>query len=104
LAGPVNQARDLLVASPGRPAQPGSRTPVTGPNGQTIRYEHTPARPAIPETLIDDIGNLDRTRKFLRDKTELPPFAAQAIPKEEGRAIGGILGNLRNRMEKNSPN
>lgn len=104
LAGPVNEARGLLVATPARPAQPGTRTPVTGPNGQVIRYESTPARPGVAETLINDIGNLDRARKFLRDRTELPPFAAQAIPKEEGRVIGGLLSNLRDRMEANSRN
>lgn len=104
LSKPVNNTAGLLVSTPGQAATTATRTPVVGPNGQVIRYEMTPARPATEPTLATDIPNLDRARKFVRDQTELPAFAAEAIPKEQGRKIGDLLASLRDRMERNSPN
>ena len=104
LANPVNKTAGLLVSQPGQAASSATRTPVIGPNGQVIRYEMTPARAATEPTLANDIPNLDRARKFVREQTELPAFAADAIPKEQGRVIGDLMSALRDRMERNSPN
>jgi hypothetical protein len=102
LAGPVSKARSYLVDEPAIAGTQAHRVSKPTPNGAI--YQTVPGNPGRPEKLITDIGNLDRSRKFLRDQTELPPFAAEAIPKEEGKVIGGLLDALRSRMERNSPN
>lgn len=104
IGGPLSDTRSLLVERAGRPAVPATRTPVTDASGRVIRYENTPARAAVPEQLVTDIENLDRARKFIRDQNELPPFAAQAIPKEAGAAQGNVAAALRDRMERASDN
>ena len=58
-----------------------------------------PAKP-VP---ITDIENLDRTRKYFRDKIDLPQFAPDAIDKETGARIGSTLGQLDTAMEGASP-
>jgi len=78
LSGPLERARGLFV--------------------------RTPATEAAPEVLATDIGNLNRARKHLRDQSELPAFAADAIPKETSAVLGNVLGGLRDRMERGSRN
>jgi hypothetical protein len=51
----------------------------------------------------NDIGTLDRARKYFRDKMDLPPFAADAIPKEGNAALTGLNTQLKSLMEQNSP-
>jgi hypothetical protein len=51
---------------------------------------------------VTDIENLDRARKYLRDKVDLPPIAAEATPKEAGGTINKLLDDLRTEMENAS--
>lgn len=54
--------------------------------------------------VIDDIANLDRLRKFWRDRMELPNVSADALTREQSAAVGGYLDRLRTIMEKHSAN
>ena len=54
--------------------------------------------PAKPEKLVTDIENLDRARKYFRDKIELPTIAPDAIPKEVAAKMGPILADIRKEM------
>lgn len=102
--GPLNELRSSLIAAPETPGAPSQRTPVTDPRtGAVIRYEMTPAIPSQPRELVTDIGNLDRARKYFRDKMELPAFAPNAIDKETGARIGSLTDRLDTAMENASP-
>lgn len=99
--GPLRQMRDSLIRREGReavPAVPGERVPVTDPNtGRVVRYETkpgTPAVPARPPEYATDVENLDRVRKYFRDRTELPAFAPDAIDKETGAVVGRATGTI----------
>lgn len=101
-----NTLRDLrgrLISTPASPAVPASRSPVMGPNGQVIRYTTNPGRPAIPEAPNLDIGNLDRVRKYYRDRLDLPQVGQDAITKEQGAAITRVLDDIDRLMLQNSP-
>lgn len=101
LAGPLQHAKSLLVESPGTPAIPGQRVALERPNG--VIYSHTPATPSTPPKPVTDIENLDRARKYLRDKINLPDFAAEATPKEAAGSVSDILSALKDSMAKASP-
>lgn len=102
--GPLQELRRSLIAKEGTPGTAAVREPVTDPNtGKVIRYETTPAVPAEPAEFANDIGNLDRSRKYFRDKTELPAFAPDAIDKETGARIGRLTGAMDTAMEGASP-
>jgi hypothetical protein len=80
LGGPLAELRQSLVAAPGQPGTPATRTPVMGPNGQVIRYQTTPATPQTPEVPITNIENLDRARKYWRDRIDAPQNAPRMAP------------------------
>lgn len=103
LSKPLNRARELIVAEPALPGVPPQRVAHETPTGRNI-YHMTPATPAVPGRLANDIDNLNRARKYLRDQSELPAFAADAIPKETSAVLGNVLGGLRDRMERGSRN
>lgn len=77
--------RDMLTERPAVPPDPA--VPGSG-------------SPRVPVT---DIENLDRIYKHWRDKGDLPPIAAEAIPKEMAKVQGSILQDLRTRMLGASP-
>lgn len=107
VGGQLQELRSLLVdrpATPGVPAVPAQRTASPTPNGQIFTtVPGKPAKPGTPETYLTDIENLDRARKYLRDKVGMPQIGAEAITKEQGAAILGQLDALRQRMIAASP-
>jgi hypothetical protein len=104
LAGPLNDLRNRLIATPAQPGSPATRTPVLGPNGQVVRYTQTPAVAPTPAIPITDVENLDRTRKYFRDRMDLPQIGQDAITKEQNATVTGILQQLDQLMENNSAN
>jgi hypothetical protein len=56
-----------------------------------------------PPSVLTDIGNLDRARKYIRDKMGMPQVGAQAITKEQGANIQNALDDLETRMVNSSP-
>jgi hypothetical protein len=95
----VSEYIKRLTTSESTPAITG----IPGKMGQGRWIPGTPDVPAQPASYALDIGNLDRARKYFRDIKELPPFAAEAIPKEAGTAIGGLNRELKDVMAKGSP-
>lgn len=62
------------------------------------------AAPQAPsQKFVTDVENLDRVKKFFRDKMELPAFAEKAIDKETGARIGPMLGEIDSAMSAASP-
>ncbi|MDW5315523.1 hypothetical protein [Rhizobium sp. PL01] len=104
LSGPLNDLRNRLIAEPARAGQPATRTPVMRPNGQVTRYTQTPAIDPVPARPANDIENLDRTRKYFRDRMDLPQIGADAITKEQNAAVSGLLTRLDDLMTRSSPN
>ncbi|QWW67962.1 hypothetical protein [Rhizobium sp. WYJ-E13] len=104
LGGVLGDLRNRLIAEPARAGQPSVRTPVTGPDGQITRYTMTPAVPGTPEVPVVDVGNLDRVRKYFRDRMDLPQIGQDAITKEQNAAVSAILDQIDNAMENASPN
>ncbi|MBZ9889460.1 hypothetical protein LB559_16155 [Mesorhizobium sp. BR1-1-3] len=104
LSGPLKELRGRLIATPAKAGVPSVRTPVTGPDGQVTRYTQTPAVDPVPEVPITDIENLDRTRKYFRDRMNLPQIGQDAITKEQNAAITNILTQLDSSMEGASQN
>lgn len=104
LNGPLNDLRSRLIATPAKPGVPSTRTPVTGPDGQVTRYTQTQAVDPVPEVPITDIENLDRTRKYFRDRMDLPQIGQDAITKEQNAAVTSILTQLDASMENASQN
>jgi hypothetical protein len=98
----LKEIRQLLVETPGRPAVPPVRTARETPNGKI--YEVTPGKDAVPETFLTDIENLDRVRKYVRDKLEMPQIGQDAITKEQGRNIIGAIDELKAKMLASSDN
>lgn len=62
------------------------------------------ATDTAPRVPVTDIENLNRARKTFRDAIDLPPIAADAIPKEVAKNVSGILQQLRSAMVAASPN
>lgn len=104
MSGPLGELRRRLIAEPAQAGQPAVRTPVTGPDGQTIRYSMTSAVPGTPEVPITDIGNLDRARKYFRDRMDLPQIGQDAVTKEQNAAVTSILQQLDDAMTNASAN
>lgn len=95
----LRQARSALVQSEAVPAVPPTR-------GQYVNGAYqpaTPGTPAQPMMPFTDIATLDRARKMLRDKVELPPIAADAAGKTAAVETGGTLSDLRDAMTRASP-
>jgi len=101
LSGPLAELKNRLLASKAQPAVPAQRIAQERPNG-TI-YKTVPGVPAVPEKPIVDIENLDRARKYFRDKMDLPQIGQEAITKEQNAAVTGILTKLDAAMEAASP-
>ncbi len=104
LSGPLNELKSRLIATPAKPGVPSTRTPVTGPDGQVTRYTQTPAVDPTPAVPITDIENLDRTRKYFRDRMDLPQIGQDAITKEQNAAVTSILTQLDAQMQGASEN
>lgn len=105
LAPKLGPVIDKLTAAKARPAVPGA----PGARGRYVEGRYVPATPGTPGTPaqprvpITDIENLDRARKFIRDNLDLPPFAAEALPKEVAAHVGDALDRLRTEMTAASP-
>ena len=80
LSAPVNEGKSLLYSQAPAPATPA----VVSRNARGIMTGITPAKPATAGTVATDINNLDRARKFLRDKAELPPSMPAPYRKTKG--------------------
>lgn len=104
LSGPLNDLRNRLIAQPAQAGQPATRTPVMGPNGQVTRYTQTPAVDPVPARPATDIENLDRTRKYFRDRMDLPQIGQDAITKEQNAAVTAQLTRLDDLMTQHSGN
>ncbi|MBN9455294.1 MAG: hypothetical protein J0I54_01575 [Bosea sp.] len=104
LSGPLAELRNRIIATPAQPGSPAGRQPVHGPTGQVVRYEMTPAVDPTPAVPITDVENLDRARKYFRDRMDLPQIGADAITKEQNAAVSSILQQLDNLMEQHSRN
>lgn len=75
------------------------------PAGRTAGFvsEDVPGtlgRPATPRVPLSDLGNLDRVRKFFRDRMAMPPIGADAITKEQAGRLSHYLGRLDDLMER----
>lgn len=57
-------------------------------------------RPEGANRPILDVENLDRIRKYYRDKVSLPPGSADALNREEAGAVGNILQRLDDLLER----
>lgn len=97
LSGPLGELKNRLLASKATPGAPAQRIAQERPNG-TI-YKTIPGTPAVPEKPIVDIENLDRARKYFRDKMDLPQIGQDAITKEQNAAVTDILTKLDAAME-----
>lgn len=90
---------DSMIAS--------DKTGIMGPELLKLRNslidKSVPTTPGMPPTPITDIENLDRVRKFFRDRLSLPEWSQNAIAKEEGAKVKSLLGDLRQRMIAASP-
>lgn len=71
--------------------------------GTNLPARQMPIQEQPQQMFSNDIGTLDRARKYFRDKMDLPPFAADAIPKEANSALTGLNAQLKSLMEQNSP-
>ncbi|WP_336810707.1 hypothetical protein [Bosea sp. MMO-172] len=63
----------------------------------------TPAVDPTPAVPITDVENLDRARKFFRDRMDLPQIGADAITKEQNAAVSAVLRQIDELMEQHSP-
>lgn len=97
----LREIRQLLVSRPGQAATAPVRTARETPAGQI--FDITPGRPAVPEQYLTDIENLDRVRKYVRERTEMPQIGQDAITKEQGKNIYRALDDLEARMVAASP-
>lgn len=103
ISGPLNELRDILTATPAQAGTPASRTPVLSPDGRLIRYIDNPSVPPTPAVPITDIENLDRARKFLRDRMDLPQIGVDATTKGQNAVVTSFLDRLNGLMERSSP-
>ena len=97
LAKNLGPVKDLLTAQKATATTPPVRTEI-----RPGIYTHTPAVPGKPFEPAVDIENLNRARKILRERIDLPAFSADAIPKEIGARIGRSLDELEGKMLANS--
>lgn len=103
LAGPLGELRSRLIAEPGRPGAPTTRSPVVGPDGRVVRYSATPATEPTSAVPVTDLENLNRARKYFRDKLDLPQIGQDATTKEQSAAISRYLDRLDGLMTEASP-
>jgi hypothetical protein len=100
---PLLELKEQLTAQPARSATAPSRTPVTDPKtGRIIRYELTPGTPSSSLVPVTNVENLDRTKKYWRDRTDLPAFSDKAIDKELAAKINGLIEQLDPAMRERS--
>jgi hypothetical protein len=93
---------NLLIARRAAPETASVRQPVKDAQGNIIRYEVVPGKPAVPEEYVTDFETLDRVRKYLRDtKIDNPAYLAEATSKEQSSVLGDKLNALRDRLERN---
>lgn len=78
---PLNDFRQSIVARPGTPA--------------------TTTAAAVPDLPITNIENLDRARKYWRDRIDAPQIAPNALQAEQGGAIGDYLHRINALLEQN---
>lgn len=111
LTGPLTDLRRQIVdqpGSPGAPAVPGQRAPVTDPNtGAVIRYATTPGTPAVPptpESYLTGVPQLDQIYGGLRDQYTGPaPLGQSGTDARAGRIAGQGLGLLNSALTDSSP-
>lgn len=96
--GPLAELRRRLIEAPAKDAVPGTRAQYV--DGKFV--PSTPGTPAQARVPVTDIENLDRARKFFRDRMDKPDIAADAIDKETAAKIGPLLGELRDLMARSS--
>lgn len=100
LAPKLQELKKSLIETPGTPGTQPQRIAKQTPKG-TI-YTTIPGSPGTPPKYITDVENLDRARKYFRDKIELPAMSPDAIPKEAAKTINPILSELRDEMTNSS--
>jgi hypothetical protein len=84
LSSKLGELRKMLTVEKGTPA-------ILNSKGEVVT-------PEKPDKLVTDIDNLDRARKYFRDKIELPTLAPDAIPKEVAAKMTPILADIRKEM------
>lgn len=86
----TRQATPAVIGTPGK-------------MGESQWLAGTPDIPAVPAKYATDVENLDRIRKYFRDRMELAPFANEAIPKEASKTVLGLNADLKSAMAEASP-
>jgi hypothetical protein len=86
------------IANAARTQAAADKTGLVGPTLEKFADTLTPN--GVP---ITDIENLDRIRKFYRDRMDLPAGSADAIPKEIAGTVNPHLQQLNALMEAHSP-
>lgn len=105
----LQEVRDLLTKQkrqPGKPAEVilhDASVPEPFATANPVK-EVIPAVKRKNELIHTDIESLDRIRKYVRDKLDLPQIGADAITKEQGAGVTRLLDNLRQKMIDASPN
>ena len=94
--------------TPGTPAVPGQRVPVTNPQtGALIRYQQqpgTPAVPSTPETYLSSVPQLDEIYGGARDQyTGPPPLGQSGTDARAGKIAGQGIGLLNDALKDSSP-
>lgn len=104
----LQEIRDLLVKQKPRAGKP-AEVVLNDPTMPEPFATANPVKEVIPavrrknEILHNDLESLDRVRKYVRDKMEMPQIGADAITKEQGASILQSLDGLKQRMVDASP-
>lgn len=99
----LNYLEGLLTETKAIPGTPAMRTLVQRQGQEKPMYQHTPATAAQPAQALTDPDSLARARRVMRNRVELPPFAAEAVDKETAKVIGNITERLQNALTQYSP-
>lgn len=104
LSAAARELRARLIETPAQPATPATRTPVLGPNGQVVRYQTTPGRPAAPETPRTRVGDLDPIYGAARDEFGGPaPLGASGTQARGQQMTARALDSLDTELQAASP-
>lgn len=99
LGGRLGELRDALTETPARPGRE-AVPPERVQSGATYKMVGgNPAVPATPRVPLTDIENLDRVRKYFRDRMTQPPLGSDAFTKEQAGAITSHLLGVDRLME-----
>jgi hypothetical protein len=103
VSGKLAELRNALIetpASPGSPAVPPERVQ----NGATFQMQGgSPAVAPVSRVPLTDVANLDRVRKYFRDRLGQPAIGEDALTKEQASAIADHLQAVDGLMEQHVP-